>query len=129
MIRNYVGDKKSIEARSDDGFLDQWRAATAAGNGPDLVLYSSDRLGDMVRTGGLGYTIKVDEKMGRRIGNMTLLKTGEPIEPMRDYIVAGWASVQEGTQGPPVWELVGRHLQRRQTIGPVAPESVKVVRG
>jgi sulfur-oxidizing protein SoxB len=85
--------------------------------------------GDMVRTGGLGYTIKVDEKMGRRIGNMTVLKTGEPIEPTRDYIVAGWASVQEGTQGPPVWDVVGRHLQRRQTIGPVAPESVKVVRG
>jgi S-sulfosulfanyl-L-cysteine sulfohydrolase len=85
--------------------------------------------GDMVRTGGLGYTIKVDEKMGRRISDMTVLKTGEPIEPTRDYIVAGWASVQEGTQGPPVWELVGHHLQRRQTIGPVAPESVKVVRG
>jgi sulfur-oxidizing protein SoxB len=85
--------------------------------------------GDMVRTGGLGYSINVDAPMGRRIGNMTLLKTGEAIDPARDYIVAGWASVQEGTQGPPVWELVGRHLQRRQTIGPVAPESVKVVRG
>ncbi|MFM9849965.1 MAG: thiosulfohydrolase SoxB [Hyphomicrobiaceae bacterium] len=85
--------------------------------------------GDMVRTGGLGYTIHVDAAMGRRISNMTLLKTGEPIEPARDYIVAGWASVQEGTQGPPVWELVARYLQRRQVIGPVPPASVKVVRG
>jgi sulfur-oxidizing protein SoxB len=85
--------------------------------------------GDMVRTGGLGYTINVDEAMGRRIGNMTVLKTGEPLEPARDYIVAGWASVQEGTQGPPVWDLVARHLQRRQVIGPVPLAPVKVVRG
>jgi sulfur-oxidizing protein SoxB len=85
--------------------------------------------GDMVRTGGLGYSISVDAPMGRRIGNMTLLKTGEAIDPARDYIVAGWASVQEGTQGPPVWDLVARHLQRRQVIAPGPPESVKVVRG
>lgn len=85
--------------------------------------------GDMVRTGGLGYTINVDAKMGRRIGGMTVLKTGEPIEPARDYIVAGWASVQEGTQGPPVWDLVARYLQRRQVIGPPPLAPVKVVRG
>jgi S-sulfosulfanyl-L-cysteine sulfohydrolase len=85
--------------------------------------------GDMVRTGGLGYTINVDAAMGRRIGNMTMLKTGEPIEPAREYVVAGWASVQEGTQGPPVWDLVGRYLQRQQLIGPVPAASVKVVRG
>lgn len=85
--------------------------------------------GDMVRTGGLGYTINVDAKMGRRIGSMTVLKTGELIEPARDYIVAGWASVQEGTQGPPVWDLVARYLQRRQVIGPTPLAPVKVVRG
>lgn len=85
--------------------------------------------GDMVRTGGLGYTINVDEKMGRRIGSMTVLKTGERLEPARDYIVAGWASVQEGTQGPPVWDLVARYLQRRQVIGPTPLAPVKVVRG
>jgi sulfur-oxidizing protein SoxB len=85
--------------------------------------------GDMVRTGGLGYTIHVDEAMGRRIGNMTLLKTGEPIDPARDYSVAGWASVQEGTQGPPVWDVVARYLQRRQVVVPAALAPVKVVRG
>ena len=85
--------------------------------------------GDMVRTGGLGYTINVDAKMGRRISNMTFLKTGEPIEPARDYIVAGWASVQAGTQGPPAWDLVAHYLQRRQVIVPVPATSVKVARG
>ena len=85
--------------------------------------------GDMVRTGGLGYTIHVDATAGRRISNMTLLKTGEPIDPARDYIVAGWASVQEGTQGPPVWDVVARHLQRRQVVVPAALAPVKVVRG
>jgi sulfur-oxidizing protein SoxB len=85
--------------------------------------------GDMVRTGGLGYTINVDATRGRRIGNVTVLKTGELIEPERDYIVAGWASVQEGIEGPPVWDLLARHLLRRQVIAPVPPGSVKVVRG
>jgi sulfur-oxidizing protein SoxB len=85
--------------------------------------------GDMVRTGGLGYTIKVDQPIGRRIHNMTLLKTGQPIEAARDYIVAGWASVQEGTQGPPVWDLVAHYLQRRQVVVPAPLAPVNVVRG
>lgn len=85
--------------------------------------------GDMVRTGGLGYTIHVDAVMGRRISNMTLLKTGEPIDPARDYSVAGWASVQEGTQGPHVWDVLARYLQRRQVVVPAPLAPVKVVRG
>jgi sulfur-oxidizing protein SoxB len=85
--------------------------------------------GDMVRTGGLGYTIKVDQPIGRRIHSMTLLKTGQPIEAARDYIVAGWASVQEGTQGPPVWDLVAHYLQRRQVVVPAPFAPVNVVRG
>ena len=30
---------------------------------------------------------------------MTLLKTGEAIDPAKTYVVAGWASVNEGTEG------------------------------
>ncbi|WP_135465724.1 thiosulfohydrolase SoxB [Crenalkalicoccus roseus] len=74
--------------------------------------------GDMVRVGGLGWTLDVAAPAGRRISGLTLLRTGEPIEAARDYVVAGWASVNQGTEGPPVWEVVFRHLAE----GPVRAE-------
>src|SRR5450631_3965335 len=58
--------------------------------------------GDMVRCGGLGYAIDVSKPIGSRISAMTHLKSGKPIDPKKEYVVAGWASVNEGTQGPPV---------------------------
>ncbi|MDX5412128.1 MAG: thiosulfohydrolase SoxB, partial [Rhodobacterales bacterium] len=39
--------------------------------------------GDMVRVGGLGYRIDVSKPMGQRISDMTLLKTGEAIDPAK----------------------------------------------
>ena len=56
--------------------------------------------GDMVRCGGLGYAIDVSKPIGQRISAMTHLKTGKPIEPKKEYVVAGWASVNEGTARP-----------------------------
>ncbi len=78
--------------------------------------------GDMVRCGGLGYAIDVSKPIGSRISDMTLLKTGQPIDPKREYAVAGWASVNEGTQGPPVWELVERYIAAQKTVR-VAPNT------
>ena len=49
--------------------------------------------GDMVRVGGLGYTIDPNAEMGNRISGMTLLRDNSPIDPARNYVVAGWASV------------------------------------
>ncbi len=72
--------------------------------------------GDMVRVGGLGFTIDVEQPIGRRISELTFLKTGAPIDPERRYVVAGWASVNEGTEGPPVWELVARYIEERKEI-------------
>ncbi|MCL4126918.1 UNVERIFIED_CONTAM: hypothetical protein GTU68_026362, partial [Idotea baltica] len=46
--------------------------------------------GDMVRVGGMGYTCAPKETMGSRISDMTLLSTGDPIDPKRNYVVAGW---------------------------------------
>ena len=54
--------------------------------------------GDMVRCGGLGYAINIAKPIGQRISAMTQLKSGKPIEPKKEYIVAGWASVNEGTR-------------------------------
>lgn len=83
--------------------------------------------GDMVRIGGMAYTINPHEKMGSRISNMTLMRTGELIDPGRDYVVAGWASVNEGTEGPPVWDVVANHIRRKKSITQPESQLVKVV--
>jgi sulfur-oxidizing protein SoxB len=83
--------------------------------------------GDMVRTGGLGYRIDVNKPQGERISNMTLLSTGEPIDPARNYVVAGWASVNEGTEGPPIWDVVEAHIKKQGTVTLEPNNSVEVI--
>ena len=73
--------------------------------------------GDMVRVGGLSYTIDIGKPGGQRISDMTLLRTGKPLEAARDYTVAGWASVNEGTEGPPIWDVVMNHLAQEEGRG------------
>ncbi|MBV8535548.1 MAG: thiosulfohydrolase SoxB, partial [Alphaproteobacteria bacterium] len=82
--------------------------------------------GDMVRVGGLSYTIDVRAKIGHRISDMRLLRTGQPIDPAKTYVVAGWASVNEGTQGPPIWDIVTRHIERQKTVRLAPNRAVKV---
>jgi sulfur-oxidizing protein SoxB len=84
--------------------------------------------GDMVRVGGMSFTLDVDAPMGRRISDMRLLKTSEPIAAASVYTVAGWASINQGTEGPPIWDLVASHLRKRQVISDVAATPVRVVR-
>lgn len=84
--------------------------------------------GDMVRVGGLGYSLRVDAAMGARIGDMTLLKTGAAIDPAREYTVAGWASVNEGTEGPNIWDVVASHIQAQKTVTVQENTSVAIIR-
>ncbi|MBN9265438.1 MAG: thiosulfohydrolase SoxB [Hyphomicrobium sp.] len=84
--------------------------------------------GDMVRVGGMSFTIDVDAPMGQRISDMRLLRTGEPIEAGFVYTVAGWASINEGTEGPPIWDLFASHLRKRQVIADVPSAPVRIVR-
>src|SRR5690242_532102 len=83
--------------------------------------------GDMVRCGGLGYRVDVAKPMGQRISELTHLKSNKPIDASREYTVAGWASVNEGVEGPPVWDLVERHIARQKTLRIARKSSVKVV--
>ena len=83
--------------------------------------------GDMVRTGGLGYRIDVSKPQGSRISNMTLLKTGEAIDPTRNYTVAGWASVNENTEGPQIWDVVENHIRKQGTVTVAENNSVDVI--
>lgn len=84
--------------------------------------------GDMVRTGGLGYHIDVRKPQGQRISNLTLLKSGAPIDPARRYVVAGWASVNPETEGPQIWDVVENHIRKKGTIH-TAPNNSVVVKG
>ena len=74
--------------------------------------------GDMVRVGGLRYSLTPTAPMGRRIGDMTL--AGKPIDPAKKYKVAGWAPVGEGDvqKGTPIWEVVATWLRQQKTVSP-----------
>ncbi len=72
--------------------------------------------GDMVRVGGMGYAIDPNADIGKRISDMTLLATGEPIDPARDYVVSGWASVNKDTEGPAVCDVVEAHLSKHPVV-------------
>ena len=82
--------------------------------------------GDMVRIGGMGYRIDINKAQGERISDLTLLKTGERIDPSKVYIVAGWASVNEGTEGPQIWDLVENYISRNGSVKVHPNNSVQV---
>ncbi len=82
--------------------------------------------GDMVRVGGMGYDIDVSKKQGERITNMTMLKNGEKVDPAKTYVVAGWASVREGTEGPAIWDVVENYIKRQGTVTVDPNKSVHV---
>ena len=70
--------------------------------------------GDMVRVGGLQYSIDPIAGMGGRIGDLRL--RGNLLEADKTYKVAGWAPVAEGVQGEPIWEVVASYLKDQKTI-------------
>ena len=70
--------------------------------------------GDMVRVGGMRYSVDPTQKIGSRISGMTL--NDRPIEPGRTYKVASWAPVAEGASGEPVWDIVARYLRAKKAV-------------
>lgn len=82
--------------------------------------------GDMVRAGGLGYAIDISKPMGSRITELTHLKSGKPIEAGKSYTVAGWASVREGVEGPPIWDVVTSHVSKKHEVKIEPNTAVKV---
>ena len=83
--------------------------------------------GDMVRVGGVAYTIDIGQPIGSRISDLRMLRTGRPLEPNAEYVVAGWASVNEGTEGPPIWEVVSNHIRNKRVVAPKETERVRIV--
>jgi len=82
--------------------------------------------GDMVRMGGMGYAIDISKPMGSRISAMTHLKSGKPIEASKTYTVSGWASINENTQGPPIWDVIAAHVAKVSTVRIEPNTAVKV---
>jgi S-sulfosulfanyl-L-cysteine sulfohydrolase len=82
--------------------------------------------GDMVRVGGLSYTMAPTATMGSRISNMRL--KGQPIDADKRYKVAGWAPVAEEAAKAghkPIWDVVESWL-KSQPGGRVKARQVNV---
>ena len=82
--------------------------------------------GDMVRVGGLHYTIDPAANAGNRISDMRL--GGVLLEADKSYRVASWAPVAEGASGEPIWDLMARYLKSQKIIAPRAL-NVPVIKG
>jgi sulfur-oxidizing protein SoxB len=74
----------------------------------------------------MGYAIDVSRPMGSRITDMTLLKTGEALQADKTYVVSGWASVNEATVGPAIWDVVEAYIKRKGTVSVDPNASVRV---
>ncbi|GAB6053767.1 thiosulfohydrolase SoxB [Magnetospira thiophila] len=83
--------------------------------------------GDMVRVGGMGFTFDIHQSIGNRVSDMTLLASGEKVDASKSYTVGGWASVNEGTEGPPIWDIVSSYIERKKVIDLPPNRSIKVV--
>jgi sulfur-oxidizing protein SoxB len=70
--------------------------------------------GDMVRIGGLKYTIDPTQEIGSRLSDLQL--KGKPLDPNKKYKVAGWASVAQPLEGTPIWDVVAEYLRSKKTI-------------
>lgn len=77
---------------------------------PDPYLQSG---GDMVRVGGLDYTIDPSKKLYERITEARL-DNGHLIEADQKYKVAGWAQVGRTPEGRLMWDVVRDHIVKRK---------------
>lgn len=73
---------------------------------PDPYLQSG---GDMVRVGGLDYTMAPNKKLNERITDARL-DNGEKIDPNKTYKVAGWAVVGKAPEGRLMWDVVRSYI-------------------
>jgi sulfur-oxidizing protein SoxB len=80
--------------------------------------------GDMVRVGGLKYAIDPTQTIGKRITDMQI--NGSALNPKKTYLVAGWASMDPGVEGKPVWDIVADYLRHKKTVKITEPNLPKI---
>ncbi len=78
---------------------------------PDPYLQSG---GDMVRVGGLDYTIDPAKPLYQRILEAKL-DNGHKIEPDTTYRVAGWATVNRAPDGRLMWDVVRDYILKNRS--------------
>ena len=77
---------------------------------PDPYLQSG---GDMVRVGGMDYTIDPNKALYERITDARL-DNGHLIEADKTYKVAGWAQVNRTPDGRLMWDVVRDHIVKNK---------------
>ena len=77
---------------------------------PDPYLQSG---GDMVRVGGMDYTIDPSKGLYERITDARL-DNGDLIEADKTYKVAGWAQVNRTPDGRLMWDVVHDHIVKNK---------------
>lgn len=70
--------------------------------------------GDMVRVGGLKFSIDPTKTIGNRITDMEV--NGKPLKASKKYRVAGWASVEPNREGRPAWDVVADYIRKQDTV-------------
>ena len=80
--------------------------------------------GDMVRVGGLKYSLDPTQKIGNRISDLEL--DGQPLDANKNYPVGGWASVAAPLEGKQIWEVVSDYLRNKKVIRDVEPNLPKL---
>ncbi len=80
--------------------------------------------GDMVRVGGMQYTLDLAQLHGKRIQNIVV--KGKPLDPAKKYKVAGWASVQPIEPGTPVWDVVADYLRSKKIVSIQRPYTPRI---
>ena len=83
--------------------------------------------GDMVRTGGISYRIDPKAKMGERVTDIVLTKTGKKIDASKSYKVAGWSTVGAKSDGEPVWETVETYLKNVKHISNIKVDTPDII--
>jgi S-sulfosulfanyl-L-cysteine sulfohydrolase len=77
--------------------------------------------GDMVRVGGMTYTLDPLANAGQRVSDMRM--GGTLIEANKNYALAGWAPVAEEARNAghePMWDVVERYLRRNPSVKPLS---------
>ena len=85
--------------------------------------------GDMVRVGGMQYTIDPTASAGNRISDMRI--GDKPLEASKSYKVAGWAPVSEAARdagGEPIWDVMATYLRQIKTVAAKTP-NLPVIKG
>jgi sulfur-oxidizing protein SoxB len=81
--------------------------------------------GDMVRVGGLKYSLDINQPIGKRISDLEL--KGKALDANKKYKVAGWASVQpQPDDKQEIWDVVAEYLRAKKTIKITEPYTPKL---